>query len=99
MHAAMRVSGDPSAIASAIRKSVANLDPSVRVAELRKMDDAVRQAGAPQRFSDLSAPCVRGDRPVLATLGIAGVVVFSIGQRTREIGLGEEYVCAVALCN
>ena len=87
MHVAIRVSGDPSAITSAIRKSVANLDPSLPVAELRKMDDAVRQAGAPQRFSTYVLGAFAGIALLLATLGIAGVVAFSVGQRTREIGL------------
>jgi ABC-type antimicrobial peptide transport system permease subunit len=87
MHVAMRVNGDPSAITSAIRKSVANLDPSLPVAELRKMDDAVRQAGAPQRFSTYLLGAFAGIALLLATLGIAGVVAFSVCQRTREIGL------------
>ena len=51
MQIAVRPSGDPAAIISAVRKSVAEMDPSLPVGELRKMDDAVRQAGASQRFS------------------------------------------------
>lgn len=87
MHVAMRVSGDPGATMSAIRRSVANLDSSLPVAELRKMDDAVRQAGAPQRFSTYLLGAFAGIALLLASLGIAGVVAFSVNQRTREIGL------------
>src|SRR5258706_5399139 len=87
MHVAIRVNGDSSAMTSALRKSVANLDASLPVAELRNMDDAVRQAAAPQRFSTYILAAFAGIALLLATLGIAGVVAVSVGQRTREIGL------------
>jgi len=51
MNVAVRTSGDPSAIASAVRKGVAELDPALPVADLKMMEDAVSQAAAPQRFS------------------------------------------------
>jgi ABC-type antimicrobial peptide transport system permease subunit len=51
------------------------------------MEDAVRQAGTPQRFSTYLLGAFAGIALLLATLGIAGVVAHSVGQRTREIGL------------
>jgi putative ABC transport system permease protein len=84
---AVRTSGDSAAMASAVRRQIAELDPALPVTGLRTMEEAVREAAASQRFTTYLVGAFAALAISLALLGIVSIVAHSVGQRAREIGL------------
>lgn len=78
---------DPDGAASAVRDAIGHIDPDVPIATLRPMTAVIAKSVDARRFQMLLVVLFAACALLLASLGIFGVVAYSVEQRRHELGI------------
>lgn len=83
----LRTPRDPQALAEPLRGVVRQVDPNLPIYDLRTLDHAVHDALATERLVAIVSAGMGGLALLLTSLGLYGVLAFSVQRRAREIGI------------
>ena len=79
--------GDPQTMIGAVRSAIRELDPMIPVADVQTLGDYFSIGLYPFRMLAVVMGGCGVMALVLATLGIYGIISYSVAQRTRELGI------------
>lgn len=83
----LRTTADPNLETSALRSALAEIDPNQPLVKVRTMEENMAASVSQPRFRTWLIGIFAGLALVLATVGVYGVMSYTVTQRTSEIGI------------
>ena len=83
----LRAKGEPSALVPALRKMIASIDPDVAIGRICTYDEMISDRYVARKLGVLLVTVFSSAALFLSAIGLYGTLVYSVNQRTREIGI------------
>lgn len=83
----VRTAGDPEQVMPNLRSAVRQIDPNFVVSDMRTLNHQINSRMSNERMLSFLASGFAVLATLLALLGLHGVLVFQVANRTREIGI------------
>jgi putative ABC transport system permease protein len=87
MHVIVRSVSDPASLAFAVRARISYIDPEQPVTNVRSMQQHLANSIAQTRLTTLLLVIFSIGALVVATVGLYGLISYSVAQRTQELGI------------